>query len=52
MHAILADSRAGFAMSAGHTVIITPAGCEVLSQVPLTYDTCVGRGFREWARSI
>jgi hypothetical protein len=38
-------------MSAGHTVIITATGCEVLSKIPLTYEVCAGTGFRAWAGS-
>lgn len=37
LHAILIDRSKGFAMSAGHTVIITDKGCEVLSRAPLEY---------------
>jgi Xaa-Pro dipeptidase len=37
MHAILIDRPAGYAMSAGHTVLITQTGCEVLSKVPVEY---------------
>jgi Xaa-Pro dipeptidase len=48
MHAILIDRPAGFAMSAGHTVIIGEAGCEVLSSLPLEYRVCSGTG---WASS-
>jgi len=48
MHAILIDRPAGFAMSAGHTVIIGEAGCEVLSRLPLEYRVCSGTG---WASS-
>lgn len=49
LHAILADSREGFAMSAGHTVVITETGAEVLSRLPVDYALCRGTGFRAWA---
>jgi len=52
MHAILADSREGFAMSAGHTVVITETGAERLSRVPVEYALCRGTGFRAWATSL
>jgi Xaa-Pro dipeptidase len=44
MHAILIDRPAGFAMSAGHTVVINKTDCEVLSRVPLEYRVCRGTG--------
>lgn len=34
LHAMLADSDAGFAMSFGHTIIITENGREILSKLP------------------
>jgi Xaa-Pro aminopeptidase len=37
MHAILIDRPAGYAMSAGHTVIVTESGRDVLSKAPLEY---------------
>lgn len=37
LHAILADGEAGLAMSAGHTLVITERGAEVLSRLPLDY---------------
>lgn len=37
LHAILIDRQAGYAMSAGHTVIVTGDGREVLSRAPLEY---------------
>lgn len=37
LHAILADGEAGLAMSAGHTLVITEGGAEVLSRLPLDY---------------
>ena len=37
LHAMLPDTERGLAMSAGYTVLITNAGCEVLSRVPLEY---------------
>ena len=37
LHAMLPDAERGLAMSAGHTILITNTGCEVLSQVPLEY---------------
>jgi Xaa-Pro dipeptidase len=46
LHAILIDPPAGFAMSAGHTVLIKEQGCEVLSHAPLEYRVCNGRGWR------
>jgi Xaa-Pro aminopeptidase len=46
MHAILIDRPAGYAMSAGHTVIITETGREVLSRAPLAYRICDGTGWR------
>ena len=46
MHAILIDRPAGFAMSAGHTVVINDTGCEVLSRVPLDYRVCCGIGWK------
>lgn len=49
LHAILADSREGFAMSAGHTIVITETGAEVLSKIPVDYALCRGTGFRAWA---
>jgi Xaa-Pro aminopeptidase len=52
MHAILADARTGFAMSAGHTVVITETGPERLSRMPLDYALCRGTGFRSWAASL
>jgi Xaa-Pro aminopeptidase len=42
LHAILIDRPAGFAMSAGHTVLITERDCEVLSHAPLEYYVCSG----------
>jgi Xaa-Pro dipeptidase len=44
MHAILIDRLVGFAMSAGHTVIITQTGCEVLSKVAPAYRMGLARG--------
>jgi Xaa-Pro aminopeptidase len=46
MHAILIDRPAGYAMSAGHTAIITETGCEILSRAPLDYRICNGSGWR------
>ncbi len=46
MHAILIDRPAGYAMSAGHTVIITGTGREVLSRMPVEYRICDGTGWR------
>jgi len=46
MHAILLDRPAGYAMSAGHTVIITEDGREMLSKVPIEYRICNGTGWR------
>lgn len=46
MHAILIDRPAGYAMSAGHTVIITETGRELLSRVPVEYRICNGTGWR------
>ena len=40
LHAILADGDAGLAMSAGHTLIITETGAEVLSRLPLEHVVC------------
>lgn len=37
LHAILIDRPAGYAMSAGHTVIVTENGREVLSRAPVEY---------------
>jgi Xaa-Pro dipeptidase len=37
LHAILIDRPAGYAMSAGHTVIIATGGCDVLSKASLEY---------------
>jgi Xaa-Pro dipeptidase len=45
LHAILIDRPAGFAMSAGHTVLIDERGCEVLSKAPLDYRLCKGGGW-------
>ena len=45
LHAILIDRPAGFAMSAGHTVVINETGCEVLSRAPLDYRICNGSGW-------
>ncbi|MGQ0665212.1 MAG: M24 family metallopeptidase [Pseudomonadota bacterium] len=38
LHAILADPRAGAAMSLGHTVVITETGREVLSKLEPKYE--------------
>lgn len=46
MHAILIDRPAGYAMSAGHTVIVTETGREMLSRVPVEYRICDGTGWR------
>ena len=46
MHAILIDRPAGYAMSAGHTVIITETGRETLSRMPVEYRICNGTGWR------
>ena len=46
MHAILIDRPAGYAMSAGHTVIITESGREALSRAPVEYRICNGTGWR------
>lgn len=35
LHAMLSDAEKGLAMSAGHTVLVTVDGREVLSQLPL-----------------
>jgi Xaa-Pro dipeptidase len=43
MHAILIDRPKGYAMSAGHTVVITENGREVLSRAPLDHPVCTGR---------
>ena len=37
LHAILADDTTGLAMSAGHTLVITETGAEVLSRLPLEH---------------
>ena len=50
LHAILIDRPAGFAMSAGHTVLVTNSGCEILSRVPVEYEVC--RGSSWTVRSI
>ena len=50
LHAILIDRPAGFAMSAGHTVVVTNSGCEILSRVPVEYEVC--RGSSWTVRSI
>jgi Xaa-Pro dipeptidase len=46
MHAILIDRPAGYAMSAGHTVIVTETGREMLSRMPVEYRICNGTGWR------
>jgi Xaa-Pro dipeptidase len=46
MHAILIDRPAGYAMSAGHTVIVTGTGREMLSRMPVEYRICNGTGWR------
>jgi Xaa-Pro dipeptidase len=48
LHAILVDKPRGYAMSAGHTVVLTDAGCEILSRLPLDYVTCREGG---WGRA-
>lgn len=40
MHAILIDAEKNLAMSAGHTVLVTATGREVLSKVPVEYHIC------------
>ena len=40
MHAILADSETGLAMSLGHTVVITGQGCDVLTRHQFAYTVC------------
>jgi Xaa-Pro dipeptidase len=53
LHAILADSRTGFAMSGGYTVIVGEKGPEKLSRIPLDYAVCKGPGgFKRWAASL
>ena len=37
LHAMLPDAERGLAMSAGHTILITDTGGEVLSRVPMEY---------------
>ena len=37
LHAMLADAERGLAMSAGHTILITDGGREVLSELPLDF---------------
>ncbi|HEV8306942.1 MAG TPA: Xaa-Pro peptidase family protein [Methylomirabilota bacterium] len=40
LHAILADARAGLAMSLGHTIVISETGREVLSRLTPVYEAC------------
>ena len=37
LHAMLPDAAEGFAMSAGHTILVTDTGREVLSEAPLEF---------------
>ena len=45
LHAILIDRPAGFAMSAGNTILMTSSGCEILSRAPVKYEVCHGSGW-------
>jgi len=38
LHAILVDAAAGLAMSAGHTVLVTVQGAEVLSRLAPAFE--------------
>jgi Xaa-Pro dipeptidase len=40
LHAILADSTTGLAMSGGYTVTVTEQGAETLSRRAIAYHIC------------
>jgi Xaa-Pro dipeptidase len=40
LHAILIDAEKNLAMSLGHTIVVTPTGCEVLSRLRPEYTVC------------
>jgi Xaa-Pro dipeptidase len=40
LHAILVDAPRNLAMSLGHTILLTEAGCEVLSRLTPDYTVC------------
>ena len=46
LHAILIDAARNLAMSLGHTIVVTPAGAEVLSRIEPAYIVTGGAGSR------
>ena len=42
LHAIMADAERGLAMSAGHTLLVTETGREVLSDLELAFPPVCG----------